>query len=146
MRELGNAPLKVGSRIQSPEAELAVVDIEVGKDGRGSKSPTTITLTVREGFRLLSGQNSYWSMRPMLMIHASGKRLIWQWEVTGFSDWRAMRHGWMSTLQKVSFGDVLLPGTGVTKENVSLQQLVWMKPGYIGSTRHAPKIKDLESE
>ena len=143
MRELGNTPLKVGSRIQSPEAELEVVGIEVGMDGRGSKSPTSITLTVREGFRLLGGQNSFWPMRPMLMIHAPDKRFIWQKEVNGFTDWRAMRHGWMRTLKKVSFGDVLRPGTGVTKENVSLQQLVWMKPDYIGSTRHESKIKDL---
>jgi hypothetical protein len=143
MRELGNAPLKVGSRIQSPEAELEVVGMEVGTDGRGAKSPTTITLTVREGFRILSGQNSFWPMHPMLMIHAPDKRLIWQREVNGFTDWRGMRHGWMRTLKKVSFGDVLRPGTGVTPETVNLQQLVWMKPDYLGSTQHESKITDL---
>jgi hypothetical protein len=143
MRELGNAPLKVGARITSPEAELEVVDIEVGKDGRGSKSPTSITLTVREGFRMLGTPNIFWPLHPMLMIHAPGKRLIWQKEVNGFTDWRGMRHGWVHTLKKVSFGDVLRPGTGVTPETVNLQQLVWLKPDYIGSTRHEAKITDL---
>lgn len=122
MRELGNAPLKVGARIQSPEAELGVVGMEVGMDGRGAKSsdaPDTDDPCVWQTSHLAAGGD-----RVQRLARDAA---------------RLDEH----TLQKVSIGDVQLPGTGVTKENVSPQQLVWMKPGYFGSMWHDPKIEDL---
>ncbi|MES2596288.1 MAG: hypothetical protein V4662_13170 [Verrucomicrobiota bacterium] len=143
LRELGRAPLQAGARILSPEAELEVLEVRKNVGARGESSPGQVTLLVRQSMRTLSDRHAMWPAQPLLTLHAPGKKLLWQNSMQGRNDWRAMRLGWVQMIMEMTFGEVLKAGTGVTEQNLGSQQLVWMKPDYLGTSRHHVQVKDV---
>lgn len=141
LRELGHAPLRAGARIQAPEAELEVLEVMTNVDSRGRSSPGAVSLLLRQSMRTLSSGPVWWPVPPVVALHAPGRRLLWQRTVTSGSDWRSLRLGWVHTVTEVSFSEVMVPGTGVTEENLGAQQVLWLKPDYLGASRHRVEIK-----
>ena len=143
LQEIGHSPLIKGAIIKAPKWELQVLDIKVGENNRGDPAPSTITLTLRASMSTLPSDHHLWP-GPLLMIHGQKQRLLWQREVTGHTDYRGIRHGWIHTLREVHFGGILSPGTGVTRANLSEQQLVWLQPVYLGTSHHSQSVAGLK--
>lgn len=143
LRELGRAPLQAGARIQSPEAELEVLEVRKNVGARGEPAPGQVTLLVRQSLRTLSDRHAMWPAQPLLSLHAPGKKLLWQNSMQGGNDWRAMRLGWVQMVMEMTFGEVMKAGTGVTEQNLGSQQLVWIKPDYLGTSRHHVQVRDV---
>lgn len=144
LRELGHTLLKAGARIRNDEAEIEVLEVRLDVDAQGSPMPGAVTLVVRQFMRTLSTCGFIWPVQPMLTIHAPGKRLLWQLTVHGGGDWRAMRLGRLQTVMTITYGGVMKPGTGVTKENLGEQQLLLMMPDYLGRSFHHVQVKGLD--
>ena len=143
LRELGQAPLKAGACIRSPEAELEVIAVRAHWDGRGSRKPGAVTLTVRQSMRTLSWRHTWWPVGPKIMLLAPGKRLTWQNAMQSSSDWRSLRLGWVHSVVSYTFQDVLRDGSGVTEANLDQQQIQWIKPDYLGTTFHHAEVKSM---
>lgn len=144
LRELGHTPLKAGARIRSAEAEIEVLEVRLDVDAQGSPKPDAVTLVVRQFMRTLSTCGFIWPVQPMMVIHAPGKRLLWQHTVHGGGDWRAMRLGWLQTVMAITYGNVMKPGTGVTQGNLGEQQLLLLMPDYLGKSLHHVEVKGLD--
>ncbi|OYW73636.1 MAG: hypothetical protein B7Z37_20720 [Verrucomicrobia bacterium 12-59-8] len=143
LRELGQAPLKAGACIRSPEAELEVIAVKAHWDERGTRRPGAVTLTVRQSMRTLSSRHAWWPVGPKIMLQAPGKRLTWQNAMQSSSDWRSLRLGWVHSVVSYTFQDVLTDGSGVTEANLEQQQIQWIKPDYLGSTYHHVEVKGM---
>lgn len=144
LRDLGQAPLKAGACIRTPEAELEVMAVEVNRDGRGRLMPGVMTVTVRQCMRTLSANHAWWPIGPKIIVLAAGKRLTWERNMQSSSDWRSLRLGWVHSVVNFTFQDVLTAGTGVTEANLAEQlQIQWIKPDYLGTTYHPTEVKGM---
>ncbi len=144
LRALGHAPLKAGARIRSAEAELEVREVRLNVDAQDRPSPGAVTLLVSQHLGTLSTRHAMWPAQPLLMLYAPGKRLVWQRTMHGGGDWRAPRLGWMHVVSRITYGEVMKPGAGVTKENLGEQQLLWIVPDYLGRSSHPVQVKSLD--
>jgi hypothetical protein len=145
LRELGRMPLKKGAMIHTPESEIEVLEVLIGADNRGNERPAALTLRLRERHVTFAGRNVAFPFMPHLCLYAPEKRLLWQQASDGPRYERGTNHGWSTFQREITFlWPVLEPGTGVTKENLEKQKLVWIGGEYLGSSRHELKVENVE--
>ncbi|MFM2167591.1 MAG: hypothetical protein RIS79_1962, partial [Verrucomicrobiota bacterium] len=145
VRELGRMPLKAGATIRTPENEIEVMKVIANTDNRGHERKGALTLRLRERHVTFAGRNAARPFMPVLCLWAADKRLVWQQVMTGIDQQRGENHGWMTLQREVTFlWPVLSTGTGVTMENLAQQELVWIGGDYLGTSRHAAKLSNVD--
>jgi len=145
LRALGRMPLKQGAMIRTPESEIEVLEVIAGRDNRGDERSRVLTLRLRERYVTFAGRNVAFPFMPVLCLYAPEKRLLWQQAAGGLRYERGTNHGWSTFEREITFlWPVLEPGTGVTKENLAQQELMWIGGEYLGSSRHELKVENVE--
>jgi hypothetical protein len=144
LRELGTTPLKAGAKFLTPEFGIELLEVKANDDGRGERSDGCVTVVYRLSARCFEWQNTLLPLWPHAFIVSPKNRFMWQFLVhSGYEQMRGANLGWCHMLQQQTFQMVTAPGTGVTAENLQEQKLMWVKPEYLGSTRHQTEIKDV---
>ncbi|WP_395746304.1 hypothetical protein [Prosthecobacter sp.] len=144
VRRLGEMPLKAGARFASPDFEVELLEVRPNMDGRGNRTDGCVTLVYRMAARSFEWKQDLQPWFPHAFIMAEEKRLMWQFTVhSGYEQMRGANLGWCRLVLQQTFQRVLEPGTGVTAENLAEQRLVWVRPEYLGSSRHALEMKDV---
>ncbi|MBK8091058.1 MAG: hypothetical protein IPK32_03415 [Verrucomicrobiaceae bacterium] len=144
LRELGRMPLKNGAVIRTPQSEIEVLEVIAGMDNRGNERRVALTLKLRERHVTFGRRNAVFPFMPHLCLYAPEKRLLWQQASDGARFERGTNHGWSTFHREITFlYGVLELGTGVTKENLEQQELIWIGGEFLGSSRHEVKVENV---
>ncbi|MGV3660192.1 MAG: hypothetical protein ACO1TE_08400 [Prosthecobacter sp.] len=145
VHKLGEIPIKAGAGFKAPDFEIELLEVRPNTDGRGDQSPGCVTVVCRMSARCFEWQHALLPLLPQVCLLSPKSRFMWQFVVSsGYEQKRGVNLGWCHMIQQQTFRQVLQPGTGVTVENLAEQRLVWLKPEYLGSSRHEMEMKDLK--
>lgn len=143
LRELGRMPLKPGANICTQDSEIEVMEVIAGFDNQGHKDPAAITLKLLERHTTFAGRNKMLPISSRLCLLGKDKRLLWHQVMDGATQERGANQGWVTISRTVTFlHGVLIPGSGVTSENLAEQELVWIGGEYLGTSRHEVKVEN----
>ena len=144
VHELGRMPLKAGAKFLTPEFGVELLEVRANDNGRGERSDGCVTVVYRLSARCFEWENTLLPLWPHAFIVSPKKRYLWQFVVrSGYEQMRGANLGWCHVLLQQTFQQVTVPGTGVTAENLQEETLMWMKPEYLGSSRHQAEMKDV---
>lgn len=144
---LGSQTLKKRTSIRSPWAEAEVLSVQADVDASNHPKPGAVTVTLKLGTRALESNGSpfpLWSQTP-LMLYYPGKRLVWHRLSGGeIKASRAVQSGWVRGVYRMTWEEVLQPGTGVTKASLDSLELMMVHLEYLGTSHHTLAIHDLK--
>jgi len=143
VRLIGKVALHEGARLITPKAELEIIEVRVGEDERGWKSPGLLSLTIRQRSSSLAADGRTAIPGQAFILHAPDKGLIWSQYTAEQGVERGANHGWRTAVSNISFSQVLSDGTEIKPQDLAKLELVWVESVYLGSTTSGLKIDDL---
>ncbi len=145
VNKLGEIPLKAGAKFKAPDFEIELLEVKPNTDGRGDSEPGCVAVVYRMSARSFEWKNALMPLFPHVFLLSPKNRYLWQFVVhSGYEQVRGANLGWCHMIQQHTFQRVLEPGIGVTLENLAEQRLVWLRPEYLGSSKHEMEMKDLK--
>jgi hypothetical protein len=145
VHKLGEIPIKVGAQFKGPDFEIELLEVKLNSDGQGGSAPGCVEVVYRMSARCFEWRNTLQPLFPNVFMLSPKNRFMWQFAIhSGHEQARGVNLGWCHMIEQRAFQRVLEPGTGVTPENLAEQRLVWLKPEYLGSSRHEMEMKDLK--